>query len=84
MDSRRGKVGLSHAPSQNSSVIILRLRTQNGQPKTARNWLTISHILKRFIVFPKPWFPGVLATWILGTYVFPMFQTYPYLWITSR
>jgi hypothetical protein len=39
--------------------------------------------LKRFIVFPKPWFPEVLASWILGTYVFPVFQTYPYLWISS-
>jgi hypothetical protein len=43
----------------------------------------LSTHLKGFIVFPQSWFPDVLAAWILGTYLFPMFQTYPYLWITS-
>jgi hypothetical protein len=43
----------------------------------------LSAYLKRFMVFPEPWFPEVLASWILGTYMFPIFQTYPYLWITS-
>ena len=39
--------------------------------------------LKRFIVFPDTWWPQVLATWVLGTYLYPIFQTYPYLHITS-
>jgi hypothetical protein len=43
----------------------------------------IATYLKRFVVFPQSWFPDVLATWILGSYLFPVFQTYPYLWITS-
>lgn len=38
---------------------------------------------KRFVVFPQAWFPHMLARWIQGTYLFPMFQTYPYLRITS-
>jgi len=38
---------------------------------------------KRFVVFPQSGLPEVLAAWIQGTYLFPMFQTYPYLRITS-
>lgn len=41
-----------------------------------------SHI-RRFVVFPDPWWPELLATWILGTYLFPVFQTFPYVRITS-
>jgi len=43
----------------------------------------IAAYLKKYVVFPQSWLPDVLATWTLGTYLFPVFQTYPYLWITS-
>lgn len=38
---------------------------------------------RRFIIFPKPWWPEVLALWTLGTYVYPIFNAYPYLRISS-
>jgi hypothetical protein len=43
----------------------------------------IGKYLKRFVAFPKPEWAEILALWILGTYLYPMFQTYPYVWITS-
>jgi hypothetical protein len=43
----------------------------------------IADYLRKFVIFPEAWFPDVLATWMLGTNLFPLFQTYPYLWITS-
>ena len=43
----------------------------------------IAAYLRKFVVFPHSWMGDVLATWILGTNLFPVFQTYPYLWITS-
>jgi|HubBroStandDraft_6_1064221.scaffolds.fasta_scaffold44675_2 hypothetical protein len=38
---------------------------------------------KRFVVFPDEWWPDVLAAWNWGTYVFPIFQAYPYLRLSS-
>ena len=37
----------------------------------------------RFMVFPEPWWPDVLALWTLGTYLYPVFSAYPYLRISS-
>jgi hypothetical protein len=44
---------------------------------------TTAQYLQRFVVFPEEWWPSVLATWIWGTYLFPIFQTYPYLRLNS-
>jgi len=53
-------------------------------PENGKNLLRdLATYLRRFVVFPQVWLPEGLATWILGTYLFPVFQTYPYLWITS-
>jgi hypothetical protein len=38
---------------------------------------------RRFVVFDPPWWPEVLALWTLGTYLYPIFTTYPYLRISS-
>lgn len=38
---------------------------------------------RRFLVFPEPWWPDVLALWTLGTYLYPVFSAYPYLRISS-
>ena len=38
---------------------------------------------RRFLVFPEPWWPDLLALWTLGTYLYPVFNTYPYLRISS-
>jgi hypothetical protein len=38
---------------------------------------------RRFMVFPEPWWPEVLALWTLGTYLYPVFSAYPYLRISS-
>jgi hypothetical protein len=43
----------------------------------------IANHLKKFVVFPEEWYPEMVASWILGTYVYPAFQTYPYLRLTS-
>ncbi len=43
----------------------------------------ISEYLRAFVAFPDPKWADPLAVWVLGTYLFPMFQTYPYVWITS-
>jgi len=38
---------------------------------------------RKFVVFPEPWWPDVLALWTLGTYLYPIFNAYPYLRISS-
>jgi hypothetical protein len=55
-------------------------------PKTELNTLLIelTEYFRRFVVFPGKHWASVMATWVLGTYLFPMFQNYPYVWLTSR
>jgi hypothetical protein len=43
----------------------------------------LSSYYRRFIVFSAPWWADVLALWTLGTYVYPIFDAYPYLRISS-
>jgi hypothetical protein len=43
---------------------------------------TKEHVQK-FIQFKDEFWPTVASLWICGTYMYPMFQTYPYLRITS-
>ena len=44
---------------------------------------SLAAYFKRFVTFSHSWWPDVLACWTLGTYLYPIFQTYPYLRITS-
>src|SRR5712692_6244001 len=37
----------------------------------------------RFVIFPEKCWSTVIATWTIGTYLFPVFQAYPYVWLTS-
>ena len=55
-------------------------------PKAELNALLIelTEYFRRFVVFPGKHWASVMATWVLGTYLFPMFQNYPYVWLTSR
>lgn len=43
----------------------------------------LASYLRRFVFFPEEWWPEVIATWILGTYVYPIFPAFPYLHINS-
>ena len=41
----------------------------------------IAHIYDRFMDFPEPGTPLILALWSIGTYFYKLFETYPYLYI---
>jgi hypothetical protein len=43
----------------------------------------ISEHIRHFVAFRESWMLGVVATWVLATYVYPVYQAFPYLWITS-
>jgi hypothetical protein len=45
--------------------------------------LELSKYFSRFVDFPNKSWSNVLACWTVGTYLFPAFQAYPYVWITS-
>jgi hypothetical protein len=65
-------------------VKYLKTPQEQRTPENGKDLLEkLATYLRTFIVFPHSWFPDVLASWVLGTYLFPVFQTYPYLWITS-
>jgi len=44
----------------------------------------IAEYLRRFIVFTDANCAEIIALWVLGSYLYPVFQTYPYIWITSK
>jgi transposase len=65
-------------------VQFLETAPDSRRPIVGADLLTnIACHLDRFVVFPQPWWSWVLSSWILGTYVFPLFSAYPYLRITS-
>jgi len=43
----------------------------------------LQDLLARRVVFPDRRYPLVIALWVMGTYVFRIFEAYPYLWIRS-
>ena len=43
----------------------------------------LADYFSRFVVFPEKYWSRVMATWTLATYLFPVFQAFPYLWLTS-
>lgn len=45
--------------------------------------LELAVYFNQFVVFPERHWSRVIASWTLGTYLYPMFQAYPYLWLTS-
>jgi hypothetical protein len=45
--------------------------------------IKLAEYFRRFVVLPEKHWASVMATWTLGTYLFPMFQAYPYLRLTS-
>lgn len=45
--------------------------------------LELAAYFNQFVVFPERYWSRVMASWTLGTYLYPMFQAYPYLWLTS-
>jgi hypothetical protein len=45
--------------------------------------IELAEYFRRFVIFPWKHWASVMATWTLGTYLFPVFQAYPYLWLTS-
>ena len=65
-------------------VAHLQGNVKKGSESGAREVIYgIANHLRRFVVFPDRWWPEVLATWVFGTYLYPIFQAYPYLHITS-
>jgi len=45
--------------------------------------IELADYFSRFVIFPEKYWPRVVASWTIGTYLFPIFQAYPYLWLTS-
>jgi hypothetical protein len=43
----------------------------------------LAEYFRRFVVFPEEYWASVMASWTFATYLFPMFQAFPYLWLTS-
>jgi hypothetical protein len=43
----------------------------------------LSAYLNRFMIFPAEHWSTVIACWTMGTYMFPVFQAYPYVRLTS-
>jgi hypothetical protein len=72
-----------------SENVARRVQEGYGTPgsETAHALVDVSARLagyyRRFLVFPEPWWPELLALWTLGTYLYPLFSSYPYLRISS-
>ena len=80
----------SFSRSRISGSVASRLLSNYGATNNAENAYALvsvpnqlSAYYRRFIVFPEPWWPDVLALWTLGTYLYPIFSAYPYLRISS-
>jgi hypothetical protein len=43
----------------------------------------LADYFSRFVIFPEKHWSRTMAAWTIGTYLFPIFQAYPYLWLTS-
>jgi len=52
-------------------------------PLTSDLILKVSELLSRHIFFKDKRLPLLIATWILGTYLYELFTFYGYLWINS-
>ncbi len=52
-------------------------------PLTSALILKVSELLSRHIFFKDKRLPLLIATWILGTYLYELFTFYGYLWINS-
>jgi len=44
----------------------------------------IHSYITRFIVFPNDRLPVYLALWVIGTYVFKVFDYFPYVWLNAE
>jgi hypothetical protein len=76
----------SHVTPEIARAFIAHLETKPRPcPKEELNALLkeLADYYGRFVVFPQQYWPTVMAAWTLGTYLFPVFQAYPYLWLTS-
>jgi hypothetical protein len=80
--------GIERSPV--SSEVVRRLESGYGSPGNANSPYALVSVptqlaayYRRFIVFSAPWWADVLAVWTLGTYVYPIFDAYPYLRISS-
>jgi hypothetical protein len=64
---------------------FLKYQANEQEPEDGGKLLKdIATFVTGFVVLPQSWLGDVLSAWILGTYLFPVFQTYPYIWITSK
>lgn len=50
--------------------------------KLNENYLTIIDVLREFIDMREDYYP-LIATWIIGTYIYEEFETYPYLFLNA-
>jgi len=46
-------------------------------------WRSISDVFREFLVYPDDRYHDLLALWAIGTYVFLIFEAYPYLLLTG-
>lgn len=44
----------------------------------------IRSYIQRFVYFTNPAHSDLLAVWCMGTYLFPIFRHYPYLWLNAE
>jgi hypothetical protein len=73
-----------------TAEVARRLSSGYGSPDNSESAYALVNVpgqlatyYRRFIVFSAPWWADVLALWTLGTYVYPIFDAYPYLRISS-
>ena len=82
---RDGKFESPITPEMAEEFIAYLATNQTACPKEDLNTLLfeLAEYFNRFVVFPERYWSRVIASWTLGTYLYPMFQAYPYLWLTS-
>jgi len=73
-----------------STEVARRLQENYGTPTNENSAYALVNVpaqlaayYRRFVVFPETWWPEVLALWTMGTYLYPIFNAYPYLRISS-
>jgi hypothetical protein len=67
-----------------SAAVKAFLEPSKGNSAVTENTLKrLRDCLKKFVSFPSDWTGDVVAAWILATYVYPIFQAFPYMRITS-
>lgn len=58
------------------------LEGENVEPVSL--FCDIRSYITRFVYFPDSRYLDLITVWVIGTYLFPVFRHYPYLWINAE